>query len=61
MTTQSNLPTTISFHQDTLIAIEKDGKVYVAMKPICEVLGLNWYSHNLKISIIYFIMATYAY
>ncbi|KJU86770.1 protein containing Phage P22, antirepressor protein [Candidatus Magnetobacterium bavaricum] len=38
--TTPTVPTKVSFHQDTLIAIEKDGKVYVAMKPICESIGL---------------------
>lgn len=32
----------ISFDDDQLMAIEKDEKIYVAMKPICEVIGLNW-------------------
>ncbi|MBF0343712.1 MAG: phage antirepressor N-terminal domain-containing protein [Nitrospirae bacterium] len=44
MNVQNNLPTTtqITFHEDTLTATEKDGKVYVAMKPVCEALGLEW-------------------
>ena len=33
---------TVDFHGSELLAIEKDGKQFVAMKPIVEVLGLDW-------------------
>ncbi|MBF0339120.1 MAG: phage antirepressor N-terminal domain-containing protein [Nitrospirae bacterium] len=43
MHTQNLLATTnVSFHGDTLVAIKQNDTVYVAMKPICESLGLNW-------------------
>lgn len=35
-------PAVINFHGQEIITIEKDGKRYVAMKPICEGMGLNW-------------------
>jgi DNA modification methylase len=34
----------VNFHNDQLIAIEKDDMHYVAMKPIAESLGLQWQS-----------------
>jgi hypothetical protein len=34
--------TTIEFHGDTLFAIEEAGAVYVAPKPICDALGIEW-------------------
>ncbi|MBV6340166.1 phage antirepressor N-terminal domain-containing protein [Candidatus Magnetobacterium casense] len=39
-----NLPTTtqIKFHEDTLVTIKQHGNIYVAMKPICESIGLAW-------------------
>ena len=33
---------TVNFHNQTLITLEKDGNHYVAMKPICENIGLDW-------------------
>lgn len=33
---------TVNFRQDTLFAVERDDGVYVAIKPICDSLGLNW-------------------
>lgn len=33
---------TVNFRQDTLFAVERDDGVYVALRPICETLGLNW-------------------
>ncbi|MBF0346001.1 MAG: phage antirepressor N-terminal domain-containing protein [Nitrospirae bacterium] len=41
--------TQVKFHEDTLIAIEKDNKVYVAMKPIAESLGLQWKAQHKRI------------
>ena len=32
----------VEFHGDALWAREKDGRVLVAVKPICEELGINW-------------------
>ena len=32
----------ISFHNHPLVTVEKNGKVYVAMKPIAEAIGLHW-------------------
>lgn len=32
----------IEFHGDELVAVEINGKPYVAVKPICEMIGLNW-------------------
>ncbi|WP_051321328.1 phage antirepressor N-terminal domain-containing protein [Chrysiogenes arsenatis] len=32
----------VSFHGHELLTTEKDGKVYVAMKPIVEAIGLDW-------------------
>lgn len=33
--------TTIPFHDDTLFAIEEGGAVYVAVRPICDGLGIS--------------------
>jgi hypothetical protein len=44
-------PVTIQFHEDTLTVIERDdGQVFVAIKPICETLGLDWSAqlHRIK-------------
>ncbi|MDI1279268.1 phage antirepressor N-terminal domain-containing protein [Methylobacter sp.] len=41
---------TIPFHQQTIIAIEHDGKPYVAMKPIVENMGLAWQVQHRKIT-----------
>lgn len=32
----------IPFHQHSLITVKHEGRVLVAMKPICESIGLNW-------------------
>lgn len=32
----------ISFHNHPLVTAEKNGKIYVAMKPISEAIGLAW-------------------
>ncbi|MBF0346008.1 MAG: phage antirepressor N-terminal domain-containing protein [Nitrospirae bacterium] len=34
--------TRIKFYDDTLITVKRHGKIYVAMKPIVEALGLQW-------------------
>ncbi len=43
MNVQNNLPATtqVKFHDDTLITIQQHGKVYVAIKPVCQTLGLR--------------------
>lgn len=33
---------TINFQGSELLTIEQDGTLYVAMKPVCESIGLNW-------------------
>lgn len=33
---------TVNFHGDELAVVEKDGKPWVAMKPICEAMELDW-------------------
>ncbi|WII95995.1 phage antirepressor N-terminal domain-containing protein [Moraxella haemolytica] len=33
---------TVNFHNQSLITLQKDGIAYVAMKPICENIGLDW-------------------
>jgi hypothetical protein len=33
----------VPFYENELIAVEKDGETYVAMKPIVEALGLAWH------------------
>ena len=40
---------TINFNNQQLLTIEKDGIKYVAVKPICENLGLDWASQFTKI------------
>lgn len=39
MTTQLS---TIQFHNQSLVTFEQDGIYYVAMRPICENIGLDW-------------------
>ncbi|OOF42313.1 hypothetical protein BKK51_12965 [Rodentibacter trehalosifermentans] len=39
---QSTQVSTVQFHNQTLITFEQDNLQYVAMKPICENIGLNW-------------------
>ena len=38
----TTLAQTVNFHNQTLTTLEKDGVQYVAMKPICENIGLDW-------------------
>ena len=40
----------MNFHNQTLITLEKDGVAYVAMKPICENIGLDWEAQRQRIS-----------
>jgi hypothetical protein len=46
MTTQS---VSVQFHDQSLTAAVIDGKPYVAMKPICENIGLDWKSQYNRI------------
>ena len=41
---------TIEFNNQQLLTVEKDGIKYVAVKPICENLGLDWASQFTKIT-----------
>jgi hypothetical protein len=34
--------TTVNFRSDTLFAVERDDGVWVAIKPICDSLGIDW-------------------
>lgn len=45
----TTLAQTVNFHNQTLTTLEKDGKQYVAMKPICENIGLDWVSQHKRI------------
>jgi predicted transcriptional regulator len=40
---------TIDFHGDTLQAVQKDGKVFVALRPMCEALGVGFSSQLQKL------------
>lgn len=40
---------TVPFHQQTLLAVEKDGKRWVAMKPICDAIGIDWRSQRKRL------------
>ncbi|MFN8681681.1 phage antirepressor N-terminal domain-containing protein [Paracoccus sp. P2] len=40
---------TVNFRQDTLFAVERDDGVFVAVKPICDSLGLAWQSQHQRI------------
>jgi hypothetical protein len=42
--------TTVAFHADTLFAIERDDGVFVALKPICDALGVEWRKQRERIS-----------
>jgi len=33
---------TVNFRGDTLFAVENDDGVWLALKPVCDTLGLNW-------------------
>lgn len=32
----------VPFYGQNLVAVEKNGRIYVAMKPIVEAIGLEW-------------------
>lgn len=40
---------TVNFRQDTLFAVERDDGVFVAVKPICDTLGVDWKSQYQRI------------
>lgn len=48
MSNQTQL-STIQFHNQTLITFEQNNVQYVAMRPICENIGLNWGSQYNRI------------
>lgn len=50
MKLESIVPQTVDFHNQTLITLQKDNVAYVAMKPICENIGLNWDAQRQRIS-----------
>lgn len=39
----------VRFHEDTVWAVDVDGVVYVALKPICENLSLDWSSQHKRL------------
>lgn len=41
---------TVNFHNQTLITLQKDGVPYVAMKPVCENIGLDWEAQRQRIN-----------
>ena len=44
------VPQTVGFHNQSLVTLQKDGIAYVAMKPICENIGLDWEAQRQRIS-----------
>lgn len=40
----------VPFHGDNLLLFERDGEPFVAIKPICERLGLDWKSQHRKLN-----------
>ncbi|AFI45776.1 hypothetical protein C2800_04965 [Pasteurella multocida] len=49
MTNQTQL-STVQFHNQTLITFEQDNVQYVAMRPICENIGLDWAAQYSRIN-----------
>jgi hypothetical protein len=47
--TMSTELTTINFHGDELAAIQQDGITYAPIKPICDILGLDWEAQRQRI------------
>ncbi len=41
---------TVKFRADTLFAVERDDGIYVAPKPICETLGIEWRKQRERIN-----------
>lgn len=42
--------TEVPFHGDTLLTVEQDGQHFVAIKPICERIGLSWQPQHRKLT-----------
>lgn len=40
---------TVDFRNDTLFAVERDDGVFVAVKPICDTLGIAWQSQHQRL------------
>ncbi|MEE9338532.1 MAG: phage antirepressor N-terminal domain-containing protein [Methylococcaceae bacterium] len=40
----------VSFQGSEILTVEVDGTYYVAMKPVCESIGLNWHGQRQRIS-----------
>ena len=40
---------TIQFHNQSLIVLNHENKPYIAMKPICENIGLDWHAQRQRI------------
>ena len=40
---------TVSFNNQSLITVEQNGVHYVAMKPICENIGIDWRAQRQRI------------
>jgi hypothetical protein len=47
---KTNEITRVPFYGNELITVERDGSVYVAMRPIVEAIGIDWRSQRQKIS-----------
>lgn len=45
----TTLAQTVNFHNQTLTTLEKDSIQYVAMKPICDNIGLHWEGQRQRI------------
>lgn len=43
------IPRSVSFHGDNLLTLVQDGINYVAVKPICDILGIDWESQRQRI------------
>ena len=41
---------TVDFHEDTLFAIERPDGVFVAVKPICDALGIEWRKQHARLN-----------
>ena len=40
---------TIQFHNPSLVVLNHENKPYIAIKPICENLGLDWEAQRQRI------------
>ena len=40
---------TIQFHNQSLVVLNHENKPYIAMKPICENIGLDWHAQRQRI------------